>query len=272
MLEPRSLECQTNGYQPESHPAWPRTHARLSDLIPDLRFRRFGGGGTAGFGTRAPQGAATPMGPFLPFSAGRPFPFRHDSPVESSCGQDGAWAGHELGQASEAGVIAPCVAVVAEESRPLSGEKCISVARRRSLISLERVYRSSRPPLACAQVNVPKTKKAYCKGRDCKKHTLHKVTQYKSGKASLYAQGRSLGDGAGSAMRPEVAPREFDRPFSPLSPPPPPWQGSAVTTGSSPDTVVRPSPSSTRRPRPRGRLCCVCSARSARPSTCTLSR
>ena len=40
------------------------------------------------------------------------------------------------------------------------------------------------------QVNVPKTKKAYCKGKQCKKHTVHKVTQYKTGKASLYAQGK----------------------------------------------------------------------------------
>jgi len=41
------------------------------------------------------------------------------------------------------------------------------------------------------QVNVPKAKKAYCKGKECKKHTMHKVTQYKTGKASLYAQGAS---------------------------------------------------------------------------------
>jgi ribosomal protein L44E len=39
-------------------------------------------------------------------------------------------------------------------------------------------------------VNVPKTRKTYCKGKDCKKHTLHKVTQYKTGKASLFAQGK----------------------------------------------------------------------------------
>jgi ribosomal protein L44E len=39
------------------------------------------------------------------------------------------------------------------------------------------------------QVNVPKTKKAFCKGKECRKHTVHKVTQYKTGKASLYAQG-----------------------------------------------------------------------------------
>jgi len=42
----------------------------------------------------------------------------------------------------------------------------------------------------CAQVNVPKTKKAFCKG--CKKHMTMKVTQYKTGKASLYAQGEQL--------------------------------------------------------------------------------
>ena len=34
---------------------------------------------------------------------------------------------------------------------------------------------------------VPKSKKTFCKG--CKKHSAHKVTQYKTGKASLYAQG-----------------------------------------------------------------------------------
>lgn len=39
------------------------------------------------------------------------------------------------------------------------------------------------------QVNVPKTKRAYCKGKECGKHTMHKVTQYKTGKASLFAQG-----------------------------------------------------------------------------------
>ncbi|KAL9584740.1 MAG: hypothetical protein Q9212_001930 [Teloschistes hypoglaucus] len=31
-------------------------------------------------------------------------------------------------------------------------------------------------------VNVPKTRRTYCKGKDCKKHTQHKVTQYKAGK------------------------------------------------------------------------------------------
>ncbi|KAL8547062.1 hypothetical protein ACS0TY_006696 [Phlomoides rotata] len=39
-------------------------------------------------------------------------------------------------------------------------------------------------------VNVPKTKKTFCKSKECKKHTLHKVTQYKKGKDSLAAQGK----------------------------------------------------------------------------------
>ncbi|KAG9131851.1 hypothetical protein Leryth_016583 [Lithospermum erythrorhizon] len=39
-------------------------------------------------------------------------------------------------------------------------------------------------------VNVPKTKKTYCKSKECKKHTLHKVTQYKKGKDSIAAQGK----------------------------------------------------------------------------------
>merc|ERR1711976_175365 len=47
------------------------------------------------------------------------------------------------------------------------------------------------PPAEFAKmVNIPKTKKAFCKSKECKKHTVHKVTQYKAGKASLYAQGK----------------------------------------------------------------------------------
>lgn len=54
---------------------------------------------------------------------------------------------------------------------------------------------------ACLQVNVPKTKKAFCKGKECGKHTVHKVTQYKTGKASLYAQGACRGPAGGSGAR-----------------------------------------------------------------------
>ena len=46
-------------------------------------------------------------------------------------------------------------------------------------------------------VNVPKTRRTFCKGKPCRKHTYvimlispHKVTQYKAGKASEYAQGK----------------------------------------------------------------------------------
>lgn len=42
-----------------------------------------------------------------------------------------------------------------------------------------------------SQVNVPKGKKTFCK--KCNKHSAHKVTQYKTGKASLYAQGEQQG-------------------------------------------------------------------------------
>lgn len=38
-------------------------------------------------------------------------------------------------------------------------------------------------------VNIPKTRNTFCAGKECKKHTPHKVTQYKTGKASLFAQG-----------------------------------------------------------------------------------
>ncbi|ODV87490.1 hypothetical protein CANARDRAFT_194451, partial [[Candida] arabinofermentans NRRL YB-2248] len=45
-------------------------------------------------------------------------------------------------------------------------------------------------PRELIDFNVPKTRKTYCKGKACKKHTQHRVTQYKAGKASLYAQGK----------------------------------------------------------------------------------
>ncbi|CAO2587828.1 60S ribosomal protein L36a [Lemmus lemmus] len=37
-------------------------------------------------------------------------------------------------------------------------------------------------------VNVPETRRTFCK--KCGKHQPHKVTQYKKGKDSLYAQGK----------------------------------------------------------------------------------
>lgn len=49
------------------------------------------------------------------------------------------------------------------------------------------------PLFSCVRINqvvIPKSRKTLCISRDCKKHTLHKVTQYKKGKDSLYAQGK----------------------------------------------------------------------------------
>lgn len=55
------------------------------------------------------------------------------------------------------------------------------------------------------QVNVPKTRRTYCK--KCGKHQPHKVTQYKKGKDSLHAQGEggdAVGGGAGPRGRQSV--------------------------------------------------------------------
>ncbi|XP_036596026.1 60S ribosomal protein L36a-like isoform X2 [Trichosurus vulpecula] len=41
---------------------------------------------------------------------------------------------------------------------------------------------------AAAMVNVPKTRRTFC--RKCGKHQLHKVTQYEKGKDSLHSQGQ----------------------------------------------------------------------------------
>lgn len=38
-------------------------------------------------------------------------------------------------------------------------------------------------------VNIPKERRTFCKGKKCGKHTVHKITQYKAGKASKFAQG-----------------------------------------------------------------------------------
>lgn len=39
-------------------------------------------------------------------------------------------------------------------------------------------------------VNVPKERRTFCKGKKCRRHTIHKVSQYKAGKASNFAQGK----------------------------------------------------------------------------------
>jgi ribosomal protein L44E len=42
------------------------------------------------------------------------------------------------------------------------------------------------------QVNVPKTRRTYCKGKTCKKHTQHKVTQYKAGKVAILPSAETM--------------------------------------------------------------------------------
>merc|ERR1712137_449354 len=66
-------------------------------------------------------------------------------------------------------------------------------------------WKSSRLPRPVKMVNIPKTKKAFCKSKECRKHTVHKVTQY-------------------MLARPLCTPRVR-----------------GVTTASIPDSVVRPS-------------------------------
>mmetsp|Transcript_52835 Transcript_52835/g.132885 ORF Transcript_52835/g.132885 Transcript_52835/m.132885 type:complete len:107 (-) Transcript_52835:55-375(-) len=39
-------------------------------------------------------------------------------------------------------------------------------------------------------VNIPKTRKTHCPSKECRSHQLHKITQYKTGRASLFAQGK----------------------------------------------------------------------------------
>ena len=50
---------------------------------------------------------------------------------------------------------------------------------------VSRALRSVTRRLCLPQVNIPKTRRTYCKGKDCKKHTQHKVTQYKTGKVGV---------------------------------------------------------------------------------------
>ncbi|KAJ3680235.1 hypothetical protein LUZ60_016513 [Juncus effusus] len=81
-----------------------------------------------------------------------------------------------------------------KETNPLSKDsdnKFVEPPRLQFSSPLIRVLRGFLFAAAPAErVNVPKTKKTYCKNKECQKHTLHKVTQYKKGKDSLSAQGK----------------------------------------------------------------------------------
>lgn len=117
-----------------------------------------------------------------------------------------------------------------------------------------------RPPNS--QVCVPKERRTYCKGGKCRRHTVHKVSQYKAGKASNFAQGAC-------ARRPTGAPRTAPlrararQPALRARSRAPAAQAGAVMTASSRATAVRPSLCSTRRPRRPRRSPSALSARSA---------
>lgn len=64
-------------------------------------------------------------------------------------------------------------------------------------------------------VNVPKERRTYCKAKRCSKHTVHKVTQYKAGKASNFAQVcvNTIGKPSRVPENPEIATLLFAHPF-----------------------------------------------------------
>ncbi|KAG7224787.1 hypothetical protein INR49_013500, partial [Caranx melampygus] len=64
-------------------------------------------------------------------------------------------------------------------------------------------------------VNVPKTRRTFCK--KCKKHQPHKVTQYKKGKDSLYAQGKRRYDRKQSGYGGQTKPIFRKKASKPLS-------------------------------------------------------
>lgn len=87
------------------------------------------------------------------------------------------------------------------------------------------------------QVNVPKTRRTYCKGKDCRKHTQHKVTQYKAGKVQYSIEiSNTLELTCWIRLRCSL-------------------KESVVMTESNLVMVVRQNPFSTRRQRPQRRLC-----------------
>jgi ribosomal protein L44E len=73
--------------------------------------------------------------------------------------------------------------------------------------------------LAIAQVNFPKKKRTFCK--KCKKHMPHSVSQYKQGKASLFAQGKRRYDrkqsGFGGQTKPVFRKKVINNPLSSIS-------------------------------------------------------
>merc|ERR1712207_36036 len=49
---------------------------------------------------------------------------------------------------------------------------------------------TSKKSFSNSMVNVPKERRTFCASKKCRNHQVHKVTQYKAGKASNFAQGK----------------------------------------------------------------------------------
>jgi hypothetical protein len=54
---------------------------------------------------------------------------------------------------------------------------CVAYCRKRTILTRRKYVTSGMRADKLSQVNVPKTRRTYCKGKDCKKHTQHKVTR-----------------------------------------------------------------------------------------------
>ncbi|XP_021562472.1 60S ribosomal protein L36a-like [Carlito syrichta] len=70
-----------------------------------------------------------------------------------------------------------------KEPEQFSSASCAERAWQGRIFCVHRIHSST-----AEIVNVPKTQRTFCK--KCGKHQPHKVTQYKKGKDSLYAQGK----------------------------------------------------------------------------------
>jgi hypothetical protein len=103
---------------------------------------------------------------------------------------DKMWDSEGRGFRSDGSAIACGVdwAIQADEQLALRLENKCETGLRKSRGSDFRHWRRMEAEqvltLSPLQVNVPKTRRTYCKGKTCKKHTQHKVTQYKAGKVS----------------------------------------------------------------------------------------
>ena len=113
------------------------------------------------------------------------------------------------GESSEWPSVAPCPdrGCRSFDAPALRSTSCSSRSTKRDLSThlltpatprrLRPLPRASAPALSCThtqnthapKVNFPKLRRTFCKGKKCRKHTQHKVTQYKAGKSSNYAQG-----------------------------------------------------------------------------------